>query len=75
MRALFQIVIFRRIISKIIIPNQTLIRNNDLISYELFSGNLGPVSGMTEVHNTFWHVMIPESAPECAICRWAAERG
>ena len=44
MRALFQIVIFRRVISKIIIPNQGLIRNNDLISYELFCGNLGPVS-------------------------------
>ena len=34
---------FQTIHLKIIIPKKALFRNNDLISYELFSGDLGPV--------------------------------
>eukprot|EP01048_Picozoa_sp_COSAG05_P009947 COSAG05_NODE_846_length_6998_cov_2.530077_8_plen_62_part_00 len=43
MRAIFQSVISRRFTLKIITHQKALFMSNNLISYELFSGDLGPV--------------------------------
>ena len=44
---------FQTIHLKIITPKKALVMSNDLISYELFSGDLGPVS-LKRVVNV-WH--------------------
>jgi len=71
-------------ISNIIIPNQRLITNNDLISYERFSGNLGPASlvgvhapgAMHGVHSTQHRVGHCQRPPAgCAATRGRRRHG